>query len=151
MQFNKQRLMEFLEVVDKELEEPVELTAVGGTAMTLLGLKDSTLDIDFDVEADRAIGFRKTLARLHHGYRIDLYTGGLIFSQQLPEDYAEKRIPVKTDFRKIRLYTLNPLDIIVTKIGRLNDRDIEDIKACIRKQLSVCAGESTLRVRTRLK
>lgn len=78
------------------------------------------------------------LDTLPHGYRIDVYTSGLIFSQQLPDDYVEKRIPVETSYRNIRLYTLHPLDIVVTKIGRLNDRDIEDIKACIRKQRLTC-------------
>ena len=33
----------------------------------------------------------------------------------------------------IKLMTLHPVDIVVTKIGRLNDRDIEDIETCINK------------------
>lgn len=134
MQFNKKRLLEFLELLDAELENPVELTAVGGTAMTLLHIKDSTVDIDFDVTGREVDGLRRTLGNIPHGYKIDIYTNGLIFSQQLPEDYVEKRIPVKTTFKKIRLYALHPLDIVATKIGRLNDRDIEDVKACIKKQ-----------------
>lgn len=133
MPFDKRRLMEFLKVMDEELDKPIELTAVGGTAMTLLGLKDSTADMDFDLEERHASEFKKVLETLPHGYRIDIYTGGLIFSQQLPDDYVEKRIPVETDYRNIRLYALHPLDIIVSKTGRLNDRDIEDIKVCIRK------------------
>jgi len=35
--------------------------------------------------------------------------------------------------KKMKLRTLDPVDIIVTKIGRLNERDKEDIEACIRK------------------
>ena len=50
MPFDKRRLMEFLKVVDEELNKPIELTAVGGTAMTLLDLKDSTVDMDFNLE-----------------------------------------------------------------------------------------------------
>jgi hypothetical protein len=35
--------------------------------------------------------------------------------------------------KNIELRTLSPLDIVVTKIGRLDQRDKEDIAACIRK------------------
>ena len=133
MPLEADKLMEFLAIVDKELKEPVELTAVGGTAMTLLGLKDSTIDIDFDVETKHLERFRKTLESISHGYTIDLFHGGMVFSQQLPQDWTDKRIPIKRGFKNIRLYALHPLDIVVSKIGRLNDRDISDIRSCIKK------------------
>ncbi|MDI6736909.1 MAG: DUF6036 family nucleotidyltransferase [Nanoarchaeota archaeon] len=57
----------------------------------------------------------------------------MIFSQQLPDDYLEKCIPVKVKFAHIRLLALHPIDIVVTKIGRLNERDVEDIKSCVNK------------------
>ena len=44
----------------------------------------------------------------------------------------EKSIKIK-EFNHISLRALQPLDIIVTKIGRLNDRDMQDIEACIQK------------------
>lgn len=44
-----------------------------------------------------------------------------------------KRLPIKTGFKKLKLYALHPIDIVATKIGRLNERDIEDIKSCISK------------------
>jgi len=133
MPLNAKNLMEFLEIVDKELKELVELTAVGGTAMTLLELKDSTIDIDFDVETKHVETFRKTLESLSHGYKIDLFHGGMVFSQQLPRDWVDKRIPIKRGFTNIRLYALHPIDIVASKVGRLNDRDIDDIRACIQK------------------
>jgi len=133
MPLNAKSLMEFLELVDKELKEPVELTAVGGTAMTLLDLKDSTIDIDFDVETKHLDTFKKTLKNLSHGYKIDLFHGGMVFSQQLPQDWIDKRIPIKHEFKNIRLYALHPLDIVTSKIGRLNDRDIDDIRSCTQK------------------
>lgn len=39
--------MGLLSSVDEELERRIVLVAVGGTAMTLLDLKPSTIDIDF--------------------------------------------------------------------------------------------------------
>jgi hypothetical protein len=44
----------------------------------------------------------------------------------------EKSIKIK-EFSHIVLRALQPLDIIVTKIGRLNARDLQDIEACIKK------------------
>ena len=129
---DKKRLMDFLRAVGEKLDGEVEVTAVGGTAMTLLGIKASTLDIDFNADSESHKAFKKALAGLQHGYRIDLYSGGLIFSQQLPEDYVSKRLPVKAGFKRLKLYALHPLDIVATKIGRLNERDIEDIGDCIR-------------------
>ena len=44
----------------------------------------------------------------------------------------EKSIKIK-EFSHISLRALQPVDIIVTKIGRLNDRDFQDIEFCIKK------------------
>ena len=133
MPIDKTELLKFLKEVDKALDKAITLTAVGGTAMTLLGTKSSTIDIDFDLSREDAVVFRKALKSLPHGYRIDIFIGGMIFSQYLPQDYIAHCRHIKSSFEKIKLLALSPLDIIVTKIGRLNERDIEDIKACIQK------------------
>lgn len=44
---DKNELLLWLAEKDKLLEKQITLVAVGGTAMTLLGLKSSTIDIDF--------------------------------------------------------------------------------------------------------
>jgi hypothetical protein len=53
-----------------------------------------------------------------------------VFSQALPPDYLEKSTLIKT-LKNIELRALSPIDIVVTKIGRLDERDVDDIKACI--------------------
>ena len=133
MRIEKTGLMELLEAVDRELDKPIHVVAVGGTAMTLLGLKPSTIDIDFCLPGDDAEEFKKALKSVPHGFRIDLFTDGMIFSQKLPEDYLERSIAIKTGLNKIRLSALHPVDIVVTKAGRLNERDLEDIASCIEK------------------
>lgn len=126
-------LLGLLEAVDKELKRPITPIAAGGTAMTLLGLKTSTIDIDFDISTDNIREFREALKAIPHGFRIDIFTNGMIFSQQLPDDYAEKSIPIETKLKNIQLRALHPVDIVVSKIGRLNERDIQDIESCIKK------------------
>jgi hypothetical protein len=132
MQFENDVLMGFLTELDKELKRKIRLVAVGGTAMTLLNLKSSTIDIDFDVSAEDTGALASALKAVPHGFRIDVFRDGLIFSQQLPDDYASLSIPIKTGCSRIDLFALHPIDIVVTKIGRLNERDLQDIDACIR-------------------
>ena len=57
----------------------------------------------------------------------------MIFSQILPSDYLEKSVKIK-EFENIVLFAINPVDIIVTKIGRSNSRDLQDIQMCITKK-----------------
>ena len=46
---SKTELLGFLDLFDQELDKNIGLIAVGGTAMTLLGIKASTKDIDFNI------------------------------------------------------------------------------------------------------
>jgi len=133
MPFDKKSLLDFLEILDKEITDEITLVAAGGTAMTLLDTKPSTIDIDFTIPSQDVREFEDALKKVPHGFRIDYWTGGMVFSQILPDDYLEKSIPIKTKLKNIKLKALNPLDIVVTKIGRLDERDLQDIKACIEK------------------
>ncbi len=133
MPLDKGRLSGFLEVLDKELKRKITLVAAGGTAMTLLDLKPSTIDIDFIVPSEHAQEFKQALSNVSHGFRIYCWEDGMVFSQILPKDYVKKSIAMKTKTKNIELKALHPLDIVVTKIGRLDARDIQDIEACIRR------------------
>ncbi len=132
MPCNKSALFDLLEVLNEDLTKKITLVAAGGTAMTLLDLKDSTLDIDFTIPGCDRIEFEQVLRSNPPGYKVDRWTDGCVFCQTLPRDYLEKSIKIK-EFSHITLRVLQPVDIIVTKIGRLNDRDIQDIELCIRK------------------
>jgi len=125
------KLTGFLGEIDKELNRGIQLNAVGGTAMTLLGLKKSTIDVDFDMNSLDKTEFERVLGLIPHGFKVDRFVNGLIFSQQLPEDYLSKLIKLDVEFKKIRLYALHPVDIVATKIGRLDGRDLQDIESCI--------------------
>jgi len=133
MSLNKQVLLDFLDELDKELEREITVVAVGGTAMTLHNSKASTIDVDFTIPADSFSEFRRVLDMVPHGFKVDTWNNGLVFSQDLPDDYLEKSKFVRTKMKKMKLKILDPLDIIVTKIGRLNERDKEDIATCIKK------------------
>lgn len=133
MSLNKQKLLDFLEELDKELERKITVVAVGGTAMTLHNAKASTIDVDFTIPAEDFAEFHRVLDLVPHGFKVDTWNNGMVFSQDLPEDYLTKSKLVRTKMKNMKLKTLDPLDIIVTKIGRLNARDKEDIATCIKK------------------
>ena len=71
--------------------------------MTLLGLKESTRDIDFCFKSEADLKrFVKTAVQLGYsyagsrlettGHAIDVYSSGYVFCVQLPEDYAEQSV-----------------------------------------------------------
>lgn len=132
MPCDKSALFDCLSVLNEDLPKKITLVAAGGTAMTLLDLKPSTIDIDFTIPGCDRLEFEQALKSNPPGYKVDRWTDGCIFCQKLPKDYLEKSEIVK-EFSRIVLRALQPVDIIVTKIGRLNERDLEDIEACIKK------------------
>jgi hypothetical protein len=132
MPCDKSALFDVLEVLNDDLSKKITLVAAGGTAMTLLDLKTSTIDIDFTIPGCDRLEFEQALKSNPPGYKVDRWTDGCIFCQTLPNDYLEKSIKIK-EFSHIILRALQPVDIIVTKIGRLNERDLQDIEACIKK------------------
>ena len=133
MTLDKSRLVEFLKAIDKKTTTRITLIAVGGTAMTLLDIKKSTRDIDFTAPTEDYREFRKILDKTPHGFEIHVWPYGTVFSQFLPNDYEDKSITI-TQLNHITLKALNPIDIVVTKIGRLDPRDLEDIEDCIQKK-----------------
>ena len=54
-----------------------------------------------------------------------------MFVTVLPDDYLEKSRPIATNLKNIDLRALDPVDVIITKIARLDGRDAQDIESCI--------------------
>lgn len=133
MSLDNTKLLDFLDEVDKELKRKIVVVAVGGTAMTLLKAKSSTIDVDFTIPGEYYDEFETAKKIVQPGFRVDLFHDGAVFLNMLPEDYLKRSIPIKTKLKNIDLRALQPLDIVVTKIGRFDGRDEQDIGSCIRK------------------
>ena len=65
------------------------------------------------------------------GFRVDAFRDGAVFVTVLPDDYLNKSRPIATRLKNIDLRALDPVDIIITKIARLDERDEQDIESCI--------------------
>ncbi len=131
---SKKELLGFLESFDEQLGRKIMLVAVGGTAMTLLGIKRSTKDIDFNIPLSEDYKeFKHVLGRIKPGIRIDCWQSNMIFSEILPDDYLELATRYRSGFSKIEVRILNPIDIACSKISRFYLDDMEDIRDCIER------------------
>ena len=129
-----------------DLDRPITLYAIGGTAMVLQRIKEATKDIDFLTTLDpKQISELFSLAGLiekSKGHpniwylddiRIDVFYGNMIMGVELSDDWKEQSIPVRS-IGKVRLSILDWYDIIITKIARAEDRDYEDCRKIIETQ-----------------
>ncbi len=134
----KNNLIEWLKRIDNKLNRNITLTAVGGTALVLLNLKESTIDVDFDIKKEDYDLFKK----LSEGeFKVDLFIDGYIFSEQLPENYVKLSENYgEAEFKHITLKILDPIDLVITKSARYNARDDEDI-ALLAKSFKIDKAE----------
>lgn len=137
---NAKELYELLESLSKYFDEPVKMYALGGTALTILGIKPSTRDIDVNIHSTKEynytlkifeeVGFKRkgTIRWLtQEGMMFDVFSNYFILGTQILHDCLELSKFIKS-FGKIELYTLSFEDIIITKLARGDDRDFIDIK-----------------------
>jgi len=137
---DKQGLLDRLSAWDSFLKRKVHLVACGGTAMTLLGVKASTKDIDllvpnedehkYLVEILRELGYKSVSGwgwGREDGFIFDLFRGSVVHTTQLLESPLKKgnNILIK-EFSHIYLGVLNYPDIIISKLFRGTSIDNED-------------------------
>ena len=132
MSISSKQLVDFLDEIGKALDRKIVLVAAGGTALTLYRVKASSIDVDFTGPAKDVELFQKAVKATQPGFRVDVWPDGQVFSQFLPDDYLRKSKRIRS-LKNIDLRALAPADIVVTKVGRLDWRDMDDIEACIRK------------------
>jgi hypothetical protein len=122
----------------------VNLIGCGGTALTLLEIKESTKDIDMIVPVQkeyerlmkflRSIGYQEKGNGLAHpddpDFLYQFWTGNRVFTTELLDSPLEpgKNIPIKK-WRHIYLGALNLQDLIITKMFRGTQVDLGDCLA----------------------
>ena len=131
MSLDNVKLLNFLWEMNKELFHRITIVAVGGTAMTLLNVKQITVDVDFTIPGEDYEEFERARNIVQPGFRIDVFRDGAVFVTILPEDYLKKSNPITAGLKNIDLRVLDPVDIVITKIARLDERDRQDIESCI--------------------
>lgn len=119
----------------------IRLIACGGTALTLMGYKESTKDVDFLVPEKKE--YQRLIAFLQDaGYRrittygwkrendfliFDLYPGNRVYTTELLDSPLKQGGHLKIrEWDKIYLGVLNAVDLIVSKMFRGDEIDIQD-------------------------
>jgi len=138
---NKNRLLEILGEWNRFLKRKVHLIACGGTAMTLMGVKSSTKDVDFIAPKVRehdyltkqlkALGYKQVTGagwkRAGEDFQFDIFRGNCIHTTELLESpLEERRHSTLKEFSHLFIGILNDYDLIVSKLMRGTTVDFED-------------------------
>lgn len=137
--------MDRLSIWNEYLRRKVHLIACGGTALTLLGIKDSTKDIVLivpdEAEHDYLLKILKDLGYIkisRHGWSsgdqfiFDIFRGDHVYTTGLLNSPLKEGFhSLVKEFSYLYLGVLNDYDLIITKIFRATLIDIEDCKALV--------------------
>lgn len=144
---DKDSLLTILQQWNSFLKKKVHLIACGGTAMTLLGVKASTKDVDFIVpnmaEYNYLIKTLKSLGyvpgsgsgwiRKEEGFIFDLFPGNKIHTTELLESpLTEGNNKKLYEYSKLYVGILNHYDLISSKLIRYTAVDVEDCEMLVR-------------------
>ncbi|QTA83857.1 Uncharacterized protein dnl_62780 [Desulfonema limicola] len=146
---SKDRLLKTLENWDSLMNFKVNIIACGGTALTLMDIKESTKDVDFIVpiisECERLIKFLRNIGYVdgagglvHENDPFFIYqfwSGANVFTTELLNSPLNEgqNIPIRK-WKKIYLGALNLNDLITTKIFRGTGVDIQDCLEVLKKK-----------------
>ncbi len=150
-QFTEREIDFFLGNIGSSLDRRVSVYLIGGAAMSLMGLKDSTKDIDLvftstgdvevfcgaaelsgfhiapDVSADyRALG-AWVIMESEQGLRLDLFDRRVCHGLEIDEGMRGRSRPYKT-YDKLAVYLMSPEDIVLFKGVTDREADLDDIR-----------------------
>ncbi|MSR77270.1 MAG: hypothetical protein EXS63_03445 [Candidatus Omnitrophica bacterium] len=128
----------------------IHLIACGGTALTLLGHKASTVDVDFIIPEEseyqrlvyflRQAGYEQLSAhrwkRQGEVILFDLFPGSSVYTTSLLDSPLKPGLNrMVREFKKIYLGVLNSIDLIITKLFRGHEVDFQDCQLLVQKEL----------------
>jgi hypothetical protein len=138
---DKHWLLDILGEWNSFLKRKVHLIACGGTAMTLIGVKSSTKDVDFMVPKEKehdylikqlkALDYKKVTAsgwkRDGEDFQFDIFRGNRIHTTELLDSPLEEgRHSILKEFSHLYIGILNDYDLISSKLMRGTNVDFED-------------------------
>ena len=137
--YSRQTIEKLIKKLDSKLKEDVEVIAIGGTALSLIGERLYSKDIDICywkcnfptdfaqnvVDAGKELGIRATDIEIFHGFEMSLLN---------ISNFLERSIPYhKIHLNHIKLKVMNPVDITLSKIYRGEGKDMDDIRRLLNR------------------
>ena len=138
---DKNRLLDILGGWNAFLKRKVHLIACGGTAMTLIGVKPSTKDVDFITPREKehdylvkqldALGYKRVTGsgwkKDGEDFQFDIFRGNSIHTTELlASPLEEGRHSILKEFSHLYIGILNDYDLISSKLMRGTNVDFED-------------------------
>lgn len=157
---DKDRLLDILVQWNHFLKRKVHLIACGGTAITLLGVKPSTKDVDFMVpklkEHDylvkqlKALGYKQTTAsgwvRNGEDFQFDIFRGNRIHTTELLKSPLEEgRHIILKEYSHLYIGILNDYDLVSSKLMRGTNVDFEDCMSLVEAHCKAIHIENLVR------
>lgn len=145
---NKETLLDIISIWNGFLKRKVHLIACGGTALTLLGIKDSTKDIDLIVpdlaeykylmDILKQLGYKSASGSgwtKGDGIIFDLFRGKRVHTTELLESPLKggNHLLIK-EYSNIYLGVLNYYDIIISKLFRGESIDMDDCLSLLKSK-----------------
>jgi hypothetical protein len=143
---DKKFLLDRLSIWDSFLKRKVHLIACGGTAMTLLDIKNSTKDVDllvpdlleyeYLIKILQQLGYKPISGwgwKRGNEFVFELFRGNKVHTTELLESplKRENHIFIR-EFNYIYLGALNYYDLIISKLFRFSAVDIQDCLCLIK-------------------
>ncbi len=143
---NREGLINTIIGWDSFLKKKVHLIACGGTALTLLGVKPSTKDVDllvpdlgeynYLITILKQLGYKSVTGsgwRRGDGFVFELFRGKSVHTTELLDSPLDKRChSLIKEWSHLYLGVLNYYDLIISKLFRGSSVDIEDCLALIK-------------------
>ncbi len=138
---NKDTLLDILEQWNGFIRRKVHLIACGGTAITLMGIKPSTKDVDFIVSIEKEykylikvlkdLGYKQSTgsgwSKKGEVFIFDLFSGKRIHTTELLISPLEDgKHTLFKEFSHLYIGILNDFDLIASKLSRGIRVDFED-------------------------
>lgn len=140
VRIDRTELLDTLSQWDRYLKRKVHCIACGGTALTLLNVKESTKDIDLIIPKSEDykylisilidLGYRQVTGsgwQREKGFIFDLFVGKKIFTTELLESPLESGNHILfKEYSSLYLGILNYYDLIISKLFRYTSVDVGD-------------------------
>lgn len=123
---------DFLARLNAVVRKRVTVVLIGGNALTFLGLKKVTEDVDLVCRStEPVVGNFCRDYRKQYSVKVEFFIDGLFKNIRIKDYLKNAYLIEQKEFPNIELKILNIYDIILTKINRSLPRDFNDIELAL--------------------
>ena len=132
---DRARLILFLKALGESIRAPVRLYLVGGSVLVDLGLRETTLDVDYVAASDRPEGLgevERALPRLKDELNINVEPASPGDFMPVPAG-AFTRARFVGSYGLLSVYHYDYPTLVLAKIARSTERDLSDVELLLRE------------------